>query len=128
MDGSTIFGQNGNRLMVGGEAGQEAILPLDPFWSKLDSFLEQLRAMMRPSLFDMDEASLANAIGRGGGSYVSNPSLVFNPTININGNVSGSSSISQQISDEIENQKQQLFEQLKTMMQEERERAFSYGF
>lgn len=28
MNGATIFGMNGNRAMVGGEAGQEAVLPL----------------------------------------------------------------------------------------------------
>ena len=31
MDSPTLFG------MVGGEAGPEGIIPLDPFWSRLDS-------------------------------------------------------------------------------------------
>ena len=30
MDSPTLFG------LAGGEAGQEAILPLDPFWKKLE--------------------------------------------------------------------------------------------
>ncbi len=34
----TMFGMNGNRAMVGGEAGAEAILPLKMFWDKLKSF------------------------------------------------------------------------------------------
>ena len=29
MDGATLFGMNGNKLAVGGEAGKEAILPLE---------------------------------------------------------------------------------------------------
>ena len=37
----TIFGMNGNRLMAGGEAGAEAILPLDTLWSKLGEFMQQ---------------------------------------------------------------------------------------
>ena len=30
-----MFGMNGTKAMVGGEAGAEAILPLDMLWSKL---------------------------------------------------------------------------------------------
>ena len=37
----TIFGINGNRLMAGGEAGKEAILPLSEFYSKLNYILGQ---------------------------------------------------------------------------------------
>ena len=29
MNGPTVFGMNGNNAMVGGEAGEEAILPLN---------------------------------------------------------------------------------------------------
>ena len=29
MDGATIFGMNGGNMMIGGEAGKEAILPLN---------------------------------------------------------------------------------------------------
>ena len=37
MDGATIFGMSGNRLLGGGEAGQEAILPLNGFYKYLDN-------------------------------------------------------------------------------------------
>lgn len=37
----TIFGMNGNKIMAGGEAGAEAILPLDTLWSKLGEFMQQ---------------------------------------------------------------------------------------
>lgn len=33
----TVFGANGNNLMAGGEAGPEAILPLNLLWEKLNS-------------------------------------------------------------------------------------------
>ena len=33
----TVFGANGNNLMAGGEAGPEAILPLNLLWKKLNS-------------------------------------------------------------------------------------------
>ncbi|WP_434794690.1 hypothetical protein TPDSL_18040 [Terrisporobacter petrolearius] len=39
----TMFGMNGNRAMVGGEAGDEAILPLNPFYDTLDKKLNSLR-------------------------------------------------------------------------------------
>ena len=37
----TVFGMNGTRLMVGGEAGAEAILPLAEFYTQLNSMLDR---------------------------------------------------------------------------------------
>lgn len=37
----TIFGARNNTLLAGGEAGQEAILPLDNFYNYLDSKLDK---------------------------------------------------------------------------------------
>lgn len=37
----TLFGMNGSRAMVGGEAGPEAILPLTPFYRRLAEIIEQ---------------------------------------------------------------------------------------
>ena len=36
MTNPTLFGMNGNTAMVGGEAGAEAILPLDTLWKELE--------------------------------------------------------------------------------------------
>ena len=41
MTSPTVFGMNGTRLMVGGEAGAEAILPLAEFYNKLNSILDK---------------------------------------------------------------------------------------
>ena len=41
MTNPTAFGINGNRIMVGGEAGAEAILPLTEFYTKLNSMLDR---------------------------------------------------------------------------------------
>jgi hypothetical protein len=41
MTNPTVFGVNGTRLMVGGEAGAEAILPLSEFYTELNSMLDQ---------------------------------------------------------------------------------------
>jgi hypothetical protein len=38
MDGPTLFG------MAGGEAGPEAILPLNPFWDRMDRLERNLRS------------------------------------------------------------------------------------
>lgn len=40
MQKPTAFGINGSRLMVGGEAGAEAILPLAPFYAQLEQMLD----------------------------------------------------------------------------------------
>ncbi len=37
----TMFGINNGRAMVGGEAGPEAILPLDKFWNNLKQYTEE---------------------------------------------------------------------------------------
>ena len=41
MTNPTVFGINGNSLMVGGEAGDEAILPLAEFYTELNSMLDR---------------------------------------------------------------------------------------
>lgn len=43
MTSPTMFGMNGNRAMVGGESGDEAILPLNGFYNHLDKKLNSLR-------------------------------------------------------------------------------------
>ena len=48
MNSPTIFGMTGNTLLGGGEAGAEAILPLDELWNRLDnSFQQQNQALSR---------------------------------------------------------------------------------
>lgn len=37
----TVFGASGNQMMVGGEAGDEAILPLSVLWDKLKLFIDE---------------------------------------------------------------------------------------
>lgn len=41
MTNPTVFGLNGSSFMVGGEAGEEAILPLQEFYQKLSSILDR---------------------------------------------------------------------------------------
>ena len=41
MTNPTAFGMNGNNVMVGGEAGAEAILPLAEFYTRLSGMLDQ---------------------------------------------------------------------------------------
>lgn len=41
MTNPTVFGMNGTRLMIGGEAGAEAILPLSEFYTKLNNMLDR---------------------------------------------------------------------------------------
>lgn len=46
MDGDTIFGMNGNTFLGGGEAGKEAILPLEPFYVRLGNMLDAKLAQL----------------------------------------------------------------------------------
>lgn len=46
----TVFGMNGNQLMAGGEAGAEAILPLDRLWSELDKQFQRQNSVLNNSL------------------------------------------------------------------------------
>ena len=41
MSGAQIFGQMGGNLLGGGEAGQEAVLPLSDFYDHLDGILSR---------------------------------------------------------------------------------------
>lgn len=50
MNGATIFGKNGNKLLGGGEAGQEAILPLEGFYDRLSRMLDERIPQMGSSL------------------------------------------------------------------------------
>ena len=48
MTGPTLFGGSGTALFAGGEAGDEAILPLAPFYEKLNDMLDRkMEAMQR---------------------------------------------------------------------------------
>ena len=46
MDAATIFGMNGNTFLGGGEAGKEAILPLEPFYVRLGNMLDAKLAQL----------------------------------------------------------------------------------
>ena len=45
----TVFGANGGNAMVGGEAGAEAILPLDVLWRQLARFAERIVGATEPA-------------------------------------------------------------------------------
>ena len=78
----TVFGAAGNRLLAGGEAGAEAVLPLSKLWDELDRILSSAISAVasygRPEtgliahagqLLAMDNFSLGSLAG-GGGIYV----------------------------------------------------------
>ena len=56
----TMFGMNGNRAMVGGEAGPEAVLPLEPFYNYMDSKLDNIAN--RPIVIEIDGREFMRAI------------------------------------------------------------------
>lgn len=57
----TMFGINGSKLMVGGEAGAEAILPLDSFYDHLDRKLESVTNNMNNNVtINLNDVHLHN--------------------------------------------------------------------
>lgn len=57
LDGAQIFGAAGNTLLGGGEAGQEAVLPLDDLWT-------QMRSIMTEVISGTDMASFSALVDR----------------------------------------------------------------
>jgi hypothetical protein len=68
----TMFGLNGGSAMVGGEAGAEAVLPLDMLWSKLAELMKPQQTSDKSSVTNYidvkvysdnsDDESLANKV------------------------------------------------------------------
>lgn len=71
MSSPTIFGMNGNSLMAGGEAGQEAILPLKGFYDKLSTMLDE-----RLNMAGLEKYLAVIAENSGKGIYLDDGTLV----------------------------------------------------
>lgn len=54
----TMFGMNGNNAMVGGEAGAEAVLPLEPFWDKLDDSISKYSPENDSTVYNTNETNI----------------------------------------------------------------------
>lgn len=59
LSGAQIFGKMGNRLLGGGEAGKEAVLPLDSFYDRLEKIFKKSLNISIPDLSFMTERELA---------------------------------------------------------------------
>lgn len=71
MASPTIFGMNGSSLMVGGEAGAEAILPLSGFYKQLESILTE-----KLDMGAMEKYLAIIAANSGKGIYLDDGTLV----------------------------------------------------
>ena len=71
MTGPTIFGMTGSALMAGGEAGAEAILPLDTFYRQLETMLDS-----KLNLAGMERYLKVIADNSGKGIYLDDGTLV----------------------------------------------------
>lgn len=125
LSGATLFGMLGNTGLVGGEAGPEAVLPLNMLWSKLDEILTRsigaisgYKANSSRLINNPEAASLIPA-STGSGSIVVN----FNPVINIGGEGGKTSEAS--ISAALARAKDDLLDELEDILREQRERAYA---
>ena len=95
----TVFGAAGNRLLAGGEAGAEAVLPLSKLWDELDRILNSAISAVASygqpeaglvakagQLLTMDNFSLGGLAG-GGGIYINYDfsGFTWSPTVNADG-------------------------------------------
>ena len=62
LNGAQIFGAMGNKLLGGGEAGKEAVLPLSELWTQMRSMLSDT---LRAATAGNSDGSLGNMIGTG---------------------------------------------------------------
>ena len=68
MTSPTAFGINGNSLMVGGEAGAEAIVPLDRLWDNMEAFADRIISGLTNQQqdinlkVDLDGKTIANSV------------------------------------------------------------------
>lgn len=62
LDGAQIFGAMGNKLLGGGEAGKEAVLPLSELWTQMRSMLADT---LQAANAGNSDGSLRNMIGTG---------------------------------------------------------------
>ena len=62
LNGAQIFGAMGNKLLGGGEAGKEAVLPLSELWTQMRSMLADT---LQAANAGNSDASLGNMIGTG---------------------------------------------------------------
>ncbi len=60
----TVFGMNGMSPMVGGEAGEEAIVPLDSLWSRMKSIITGTFTNFVPALSNRQEQDKKSAVVR----------------------------------------------------------------
>lgn len=137
MNGATVFGVNGNDLMVGGEAGKEAILPLDELWTRMGQMLKdalefsdlQSRQNTLATLASMPDEEAAGALTTSNYTNTSGDVyLEFNPTVSIQMSGSATPQEQQQIKQGFEDQlnqfKQQMFQEFEDKMEEMRRRAY----
>ena len=67
----TVFGMNGSALMAGGEAGSEAILPLNSFYKQLEAMLED-----KLNMHNVEKYLAVIAANSGKGIYLDDGTLV----------------------------------------------------
>lgn len=124
LSGAQLFGMMGNTGLVGGEAGPEAVLPLETLWAKMDGILRNAIAAAagyrtnRNRPIGMDPALYAPQSG--GGSY-GGINVTFAPVINIDG---GGQSSESSISAAISRAKDDFMDELEELLREREERAY----
>jgi len=76
MTSPTMFGMNGNNAMIGGEAGAEAILPLQQLWNQMDKNFDRLSERLnvnnnnKPIYVTVVSELDGKQVGRGIAKYV----------------------------------------------------------
>lgn len=90
LDGAQIFGMAGGKLLGGGEAGKEAVLPLSELWKNMRTVMEAILESGLPKLATAAIAASGTAAGT-----VNNRSSSISQNVNINNTFNGDRAIQQ---------------------------------
>lgn len=121
LSGAQIFGMLGDQFLGGGEAGKEAVLPLDTLWKRMgeifSSTLAELhhnnktQTALAGNLIGMEDFSLSDMAARNESITYNLGGVTFAPTVNVNGNNSGGD-----IMDQLREQESEFFDWLEAWM------------
>ena len=127
LSGATLFGAMGNRGLVGGEAGHEAVLPLSTLWDKMDQMLKSAINTVagyranESRLIAKESAPMPKGGGTGGSGFVVN----FAPVININGEGGSSDGVQSAVTSALSRAKDDLMDELEDLFRERMERGYA---
>lgn len=129
LTGATLFGMLGEKGMVGGEAGPEAVLPLSELWKHMESILTSAIQSVAKYRDDKRNEALRHPetvfISPSSSPQANSINVTFAPTINITGTQGQPTETS--ISSALSRAKDEFLDELEELLREHQERSLGYA-